>query len=1088
MDAQDVEPTVPTRKRRRRGLAIALAFVAVVVLAIGGAIVWVLGESGLPFLVARVVAQSGGRLAIEGASGSVASTMRFARLTWNGGDTTVEARDVIVEWQPQALWHKRVEIRSLGASRMSIAMKPSSGPTPPPTDLALPLDVDIANVAINTLEWRAGPRGGTITGLALAYRGSASEHVVQGLHLASEFGSLSGDVRLGAHAPLALGGTLGIVGDGPLAGARLDTTLGGTLAKIALDAHGDVRGAAVVASASLTPFTTAPLERAHATVSHLDAHAFVDTLPTTAVDVVADVQPDADGFAGTAQIVNQVPGPLDAERLPFVDLRGRYRWRPSSLDVDDVVATVPGNGTVTGRAHVALGTPDAATTLALTLRNVDPQRLHRKLMPMRLAGQVTGEVNAGRQVVAGTLSDGANVARFEATVANRLVDLRNVELRTAGGALAGRGTLALDGARAFEAHVVATHFDPSRYVAGAAASLDGTIDVRGTLQPALAVHADAKIQSGSRYANVPVAGTVRGDVAWPRLRNVVVDATAGSAHVTLHGDTGAVGDQLAFTIAAPRAQDVAALLPAAVRPASGAVQAQGTVRLEPGGPGGDVTARVQGLRLADGTTVATLALDATVAPGGAAARPQPIEARRFEVKGSGSGVAVAGHTLDDVGVDVAGTLGEHVLRLRGRSEGLAVEAAAHGRLTLARDLAASSWEGGVDALTTSGRLALRLRSPATLALARDRQRLADAHLDVADGRADIAELRVVGGRVTTQGSFTGVPLASVLALAGTTAPLATTLVLGGDWQIDAAPQLNGRFTVKRERGDLYGSETVPDATRTGLAFGITALELSGTLRNDALVAHAAMRSTRAGSADGEVTIGSVAGATEGHLAPGAPLTGRLDAELASLAPLQPLLGTQAVVNGRVRAALRATGTLGAPQITGTVDGDALRVDAPQYGIHVTDGRVRARLAEGALALDELSFAGGDGRFTAQGVVALPGQAARATEVTWRAEHFRVADRPDLRLVVAGNGTLGFADKRVALKGQVRVEEGHVEYEASPPGRLGAGRRRERPRGRCSRAAAPPPTCRSRSTSMSISAARSPSTARGSRPRSQGACA
>jgi translocation and assembly module TamB len=39
-------------------------------------------------------------------------------------------------------------------------------------------------------------------------------------------------------------------------------------------------------------------------------------------------------------------------------------------------------------------------------------------------------------------------------------------------------------------------------------------------------------------------------------------------------------------------------------------------------------------------------------------------------------------------------------------------------------------------------------------------------------------------------------------------------------------------------------------------------------------------------------------------------------------------------------------------------------------------------------------------------------------------------------VLAGSGTLAMADKRIALAGSVKVEEGHVEYESSPPGRLG----------------------------------------------------
>jgi translocation and assembly module TamB len=142
-----------------------------------------------------------------------------------------------------------------------------------------------------------------------------------------------------------------------------------------------------------------------------------------------------------------------------------------------------------------------------------------------------------------------------------------------------------------------------------------------------------------------------------------------------------------------------------------------------------------------------------------------------------------------------------------------------------------------------------------------------------------------------------------------------------------------------------------------------------------------------------------------------------------------------VVNGRLSATLHLAGTVGDPVVTGTVEGDALRVDAPQYGVHATDGRLRARFTEAALELTELSFAGGEGRFTAHGTVALPGHEG-PTRVTWEAHEFRVADRPDLRLVLAGEGELALVDKRLALTGSVRVERGHIEYESNPPGKLG----------------------------------------------------
>jgi translocation and assembly module TamB len=318
-------------------------------------------------------------------------------------------------------------------------------------------------------------------------------------------------------------------------------------------------------------------------------------------------------------------------------------------------------------------------------------------------------------------------------------------------------------------------------------------------------------------------------------------------------------------------------------------------------------------------------------------------------------------------------------------------------------------------------------------LARTRVRIVDAHVDVADGRADVDELAVAEGHVDTHGSFTGVPLTSVLAIAGRPTPLASTLVLGGEWSIAATPRLHGTFAVRRERGDLYATDAGPSAA---LAFGLTELEVSGNLSDDALHARGTMRAARAGNADAQVSIGNVAGAVEGKLSPGAPLAATLDAELASLAPLQALLGTQAVVGGRLRAHLRADGTLGAPVLAGNVEGDALRVDAPQYGVHLTDGRVRARLAEGTLTLDTLSFAGGDGHFTAQGTLAASGR-PDAAHVEWHAENLRVTDRPDLKLVVEGNGSIVLENKRVTLAGDLKVVEGHIEYRRSPPGRLGA---------------------------------------------------
>jgi translocation and assembly module TamB len=710
-----------------------------------------------------------------------------------------------------------------------------------------------------------------------------------------------------------------------------------------------------------------------------------------------------------------------------------------------------------------LGEPRLPSRFALTLRDVDPASLHTRLWHARVGGRIEAQVDGARQSVSGTLADGRNELAFAATVEQQRLEVTSARLRAGDGAIQGSGTLALDGDGTFALRASASRFDPSRFVAMPASVLDGTLEARGTLRPALSLHAELAVKAGSRYAGLDIRGTARGDVAlpprgdpaearsdganasragaavaaraarpWPRLRQLAVDATAGGARITLAGDAGAPGDRVAFTLDARRLSELAPWLPATwPRPVAGSASARGTVQVEPGGVGGDVDLHADDVRLSDGSAATRVALAARVAPGGAAAKPVALTARSFDVRLAATGMKVRTQRLDEAVLEVRGSLARHTLAVRVKGAGTSVQASASGSLVPGDRLAAAAWSGRIDAFDSSGAVNLHLRSPATLDVAGDRVRLAGAHVDIADGRADIATLSLVDGRLDTQGTFTGVPLLSVLALAGRPAPIGSTLVLGGEWSIAATPRLTGRFAVRRERGDLYAG----DSQASGLAFGITALEASGTLRDDALAARATLRSTRAGNAQGELAIGSVAGAAQGRLSADAPLSATLEVELASLTPLQTLIGTQAVVNGRLHAALRATGTLGSPVITGSVDGDALRIDAAQYGVHVKDGRLRARLAEGAVTLEELSFAGGEGRFTARGRLAEPGRAG-GSHVEWHAEHFEVADRPDLRLVLAGDGTLALADKRVTLSGEVRVEKGHVEYEASPPGRLG----------------------------------------------------
>ena len=343
-------------------------------LAVAGSVAFFLSAAGLPFVIARVVAETGGRLSVEGASGSLASTMHFERLEWHGSETTVTAREVVVEWRALALFSRRLAIRGLGAREIAIAVKPSAGATAPPASLALPLAVTMDHVAVSELDWQAGPRTGKITGLEFGYEGDAIVHRIRGLRFVHEAGALSGDATLQATAPFALEGGVAIVGDGPLAGAKLGTTLSGTLPEIAVDATGTMRAAALTAHIDVTPFAGNAFRAAAITLDNVDLAAFHAALPRTRLKLDLDARPREGGATGTFRAVNGEAGSIDDERLPVAAAAGRYDFATAVLALSDLDVTLAGGAHASGDGRVDLAAADAASRWRLAVRDLDLAR------------------------------------------------------------------------------------------------------------------------------------------------------------------------------------------------------------------------------------------------------------------------------------------------------------------------------------------------------------------------------------------------------------------------------------------------------------------------------------------------------------------------------------------------------------------------------------------------------------------------------------------------------------------------------------------------------------------------------------------
>ena len=391
-----------------------------------------------------------------------------------------------------------------------------------------------------------------------------------------------------------------------------------------------------------------------------------------------------------------------------------------------------------------------------------------------------------------------------------------------------------------------------------------------------------------------------------------------------------------------------------------------------------------------------------------------------------------GVQLQRVIAKLNGTLAAHEVEVSAKAPELALDAEARlrGAWTGAR-----GWIGEISALRNTGAYPLTLSAPAPLRLAPERLELGRLEARLGDGRLLIREAAWSPARVSLSGEVAGLPAQWVIVAAGLSERVSSTLLVDADWQL-AAPsnqvaQLEGVVRMRRASGDLglAGRDGVID-------LGLTAASVEARFAGGRATASA------------EIVARVARVVLQGQVAPQLALQGKVEfAELRTLA--RPLL-EEAHVDGRLSAELRATGTLKEPVLHGTLSGEGLGFELPAYGVAMKDGTLTARLEGDHLNVESFSIRGGEGRFTASGK--LPLGTAGTAHIAWKAEKLGVLDRPDMRLVTSGEGEVSYDGTRVALKGELRADRGHFEFERDRLPTLGEdvvvlGRNRPPPKGK-----------------------------------------
>jgi len=1003
------------KPRRRRPLVRALAAIAALGVLVAAGLAWLASsETAFAWALARVEAASAGRLKIAGARGTLLGPIAIERIQYADADIQVRAEDVRLAWSPWALLGDRLAVDSLAAQRVSLRLLPSETQGAFPTSIALPLRVDVERLSVASLEVERGPDRVSLRDLALGYEGGLGGHRIRSLRVASEWGTLEAKAELGARDPFALAADA-TFRQSPERAARI--ALSGTLKRVAARIDGEYDRIRAEIGAELAPFAALWLRELEGRATGIDLARLVMDAPASdiAVTVRAGSQ-DANRIGGSVEAVNASAGPLDAGRLPVARASAAFVTDFRTAQIDSVEIGLSGGGRLTGTGKVAA---DRAA-VALDARAIDLRGIAADLLATALDGRIDAVFDQSGETVQAKLAQGPLAISLDAARRGRTIAVREARISARGGRVAAKGRLDLDGEMPVAATAAFTGFDPAEWGRYPPAKVNGTLALEGSLaRRAGELSFDLR---ESRFRDAPASGRGTARLGAERVAGIEARLDVGANRIAARGAFGAPGDALVLTLTAPRLGQLDPRL-------DGRLDIATTVDGTWQAPKMRFTASAANVRVGD--ALAADAFGASGTLGWAPGAPLALEAE-------GSGIAVRGLAADRVGLRANGTLAQHAIEVTasGKSADLAARLAGGWR-------AGRGWSGTLAALENRGTLPMSLEAPMSLAIAPGRLDAGAASLRVGGGRVALGETHVAPGRVTTSGRFDAMPAAMLIALSRGAELVESTLLLEGSWGLAATPRLNGSIRIRRESGDLVFR------TEPAFALGLSALELDAQILDERATGRLVAQG-REIMLDARGEALPVGAGAEAGLAGDSPISLAARLDVPALAPIAALLRTRANFDGRVRADLTASGTIVRPVWQGRVEASEVRIASPPLGIDWHDGLLRAEITADAIRVSELSIAGGSGRLSGSGAVTQAG-GDRSGQLSWRADRFAALNRPDRNLTLSGAGTIVADGRQLMLRGALRADSGHFEFEPQDTLELGddvvvAGRKPRREAG------------------------------------------
>ena len=521
----------------------------------------------------------------------------------------------------------------------------------------------------------------------------------------------------------------------------------------------------------------------------------------------------------------------------------------------------------------------------------------------------------------------------------------------------------------------------------------------------------------STLQNAPLAGYAKLSATAKRVDSVDTELRLGPNSLQAKGALGGATDKLTWKLDAPQLSTLGPRF-------AGVLQASGSVSGKMDAPAAQLSLDGRDLTFFGDQQLKSIKGSASVGAGQGALDPMV------------SSLEIAGYStptfkLGSARLSTSGTRGSHTVNLAARNDDFDASVQIKGSQS------GASWTGTIDSLQNKGRYALVLQAPVPVKVAGpagsgvaglgqpEQISVGNTVIKLPAGSITMQNLVKNGPRWTSSGQAAGVALTYLAqVIPSLQANARSDLTLGAQWSLDMQvptakqkdPALAGMLHVYREKGDVTVGVEQP------LALGLRTFDARVDVANEQLRLAVKLDGARAGQSDINATVQMLSGRISNDSA--LSLTGTTSID--SLAWLAPLTGQPGLeLGGALKVALSGSGTIGAPQLNGDINGSKLLVNWADQGLKLRNGVLQAKLAGDQLQLQRLSFDGGDGKVQADGWVRFANGEA-SLELKLMADRLQALSRPDRTLVLSGNSTLVRNDKRFSFEGKFKANRALIE--------------------------------------------------------------